>query len=621
MSEKSREEKVLKHYFGYDSFRPMQHEIIQYILEGNDAVVLMPTGGGKSICFQIPAMIFEGVTVVVSPLISLMKDQVESLLSCGIKAAFINSSLDSGEEESIINGCRSGEIKLLYVSPERLATSFDTIFETIKVSLVAVDEAHCISTWGHDFRQEYARLNWIKRRFPNLPVVALTATADKTTRNDIVNQLELDNPKLFVTSFNRPNLSLDVRTGITGPDKNREIVAFIQGRIDESGIIYATSRKSCEKLAEMLSKLGINAAAYHAGLAPVERSRVQEHFIKDKVKIVCATVAFGMGIDKSNVRWVIHYNLPKNIESYYQEIGRAGRDGLDSETILYFNLGDLMMLRGFAEESGQAEINVEKLKRMQQFAEADICRRKILLSYFGEHGDKDCGNCDVCKNPPQTIDGTIIAQKALSAVYRLKEKTSINITIDVLKGSQKEEVISKGYHKIKTFGAGYNIHFLDWQQYFMQFLQLGLLEMMYEDNYSLKITHQGREVLFDGRKVNLIKPLTKDEREKRFKVTKKKSLGRASIALMQSGSKSSVSQRYTIDEDLFQDLRELRKELAIKENKAAYIIFSDTTLKIMSAKKPKTREEMLDVSGVGEAKLEKYGDAFLAVINGDILLL
>lgn len=593
---------VLKKHFGYDSFRPKQAEIITHILSNKDALVLMPTGGGKSVCYQIPALLLDGVCLVVSPLISLMKDQVDSLKSNGIEAAYLNSTQTFAEQEAILEACQQNKIKLLYVSPEKLLSDIEVIAQRVKLSFFAVDEAHCVSSWGHDFRPEYTQIGILRERFSHIPFVALTATADKVTRRDIGKQLNLRDPELFISSFNRKNLSLDVRIGTKPKQKIQEIIAFIDERPSQSGIIYCLSRAKCEEVAAKLQEAGIHAGYYHAGMAADERARVQERFINDELPIVCATIAFGMGIDKSNVRWVIHYNMPKNMEGYYQEIGRAGRDGLPSETIFYYSYVDMVMLNKFASESGQAEINLEKLKRIQQYAEADSCRRKILLNYFSETLEANCGNCDVCKNPRQHFDGTTLIQKALSAIVRMGEKEGAQMVIDVLRGSRRIEIVQAGYDKLKTHGVGSDIGPIDWQRYLMQMLNIGVLEIAYDENFALKITQLGNDILFGRKTVELtvLQTITpKGKQAKEPKNTKE--------------VKKAIKTGYA-EEDLFDILRLVRRDFSTNEKVPAYIIFSDATLQEMVLYKPKTRDEMLQITGVGEHKLDRYGEAFLKAI-------
>jgi ATP-dependent DNA helicase RecQ len=437
-------EQALKKYFGYDRFRPLQAEIIDTVLDKQDCLVLMPTGGGKSVCFQIPAVLFEGVTVVISPLIALMKDQVQGLVANGIPAAFINSSLSSSEQSNIEWKLKLGEIKLLYVSPEKLlSNNYLQFIKSLNISLFAIDESHCISSWGHDFRPEYTQLSILKREFPDVPVIALTATADRVTRKDILTQLSIPESKVFISSFDRPNLSLNV---LPARGRVKVIIDFIKTKPNQSGIVYCLSRQNTEDVAEALKKAGFKAAHYHAGLDSATRTKVQDAFIKDDIQVIVATIAFGMGIDKSNVRFIIHHNLPSNVESFYQEIGRAGRDGLPSETMLFFGYGDVIMRNDMITKSNLPEVIKElqfaKLNRMKQYAETEICRRRILLSYFNEEVHRDCGNCDICKNPRQRFDATIIAQKALSAISRTDEKVAMGMLIDVLRGSQNRKRLS-----------------------------------------------------------------------------------------------------------------------------------------------------------------------------------
>jgi len=604
MNEKYQMIQTLKTYFGYDSFRPLQEEIIHNLISKKDSLVLMPTGGGKSICYQLPALLMEGTAIVISPLISLMKDQVETLRANGIPAGGRNSSNDETENANLRRACISGQLKLLYISPEKLLSEADYLLRDMTLSLFAVDEAHCISQWGHDFRPEYARMGFLRNQFPNVPMIALTATADKITREDIVRQLQLRQPQIFISSFDRPNLSLSVKRGYQPKEKSKAIIDFITRHRGESGIIYCMSRSKTETVAQMLQKHGIRCGVYHAGLSARQRDETQDDFINDRIEVVCATIAFGMGIDKSNVRWVIHYNLPKSIESFYQEIGRAGRDGMASDTILFYSLGDLILLTKFATESNQQNINLEKLNRMQQYAESDICRRRILLSYFGETTTEDCGNCDVCRNPPERFDGTIIVQKALSAIARTNQQVSITLLIDILRGNPTTEITEKAYTELKTFGAGRDIPARDWQDYLLQMLQMGYFEIAYNENNHLKITGSGSDVLFGRKKAMLVvirreEPATAKRRKK------------SAATPTQAWAEESRSK----EEDLFEALRALRKQLADQEALPAYIVLSDKVLHLLCLSRPTTVEAFGNINGIGEYKKKKYGKDFVALIR------
>ena len=599
-------QQTLKTYFGYDSFRPLQEEIIRHILGGNDALVLMPTGGGKSICYQLPALLREGTAVVVSPLISLMKDQVEALCANGISAGALNSSNDETENAALRRACMEGKLKLLYISPEKLLAEANYVLRDMHISLFAIDEAHCISQWGHDFRPEYAQMGILHQQFPQVPIIALTATADKITREDIIKQLHLNHPRIFISSFDRPNLSLTVKRGYQQKEKSKAIIDFIARHPGESGIIYCMSRSKTESVAQMLQKQGIRAAVYHAGLSPTRRDEAQDDFINDRVQVVCATIAFGMGIDKSNVRWVIHYNLPKSIESFYQEIGRAGRDGMPSDTLLFYSLSDLILLTKFATDSGQQSINIEKLQRMQQYAESDICRRRILLSYFGETATHDCGNCDVCKNPPERFDGTIIVQKALSAIVRTEQQISTGVLVDILRGNMTPEVVDKGYEQLKTFAAGREVPARDWHDYLLRMLQLGYFEIAYNENNHLKITPAGSDVLF-GRATARLVVIRREEANETKRGRKRK--------LPVLSKELPLGLPNTENEDLFEALRELRKRLADEEALPAYIVLSDKVLHLLSTSRPTTIEEFGNISGIGEYKKKKYGKEFVSLIR------
>ena len=580
--------KLLKTHFGYDGFRPNQQEIIESICNGQDALVIMPTGGGKSMCFQLPALALDGVALVISPLIALMKDQVDALRANGIKAAYYNSTQPPEETQKVLSDLQHNALDLIYVAPESLQL-LDPVLSTIKISLIAIDEAHCISSWGHDFRPAYTQLGYLKRRYPETPLIALTATADRSTQDDIAQQLSIPQAKKYISSFDRPNLYLDVRPG---QKRNEQILDFLEDHPFESGIIYCLSRKSTENLAAKLKSNGHNAAAYHAGMSAEQRSKVQEDFINDTTPIICATIAFGMGIDKSNVRWVIHYNMPKNLEGYYQEIGRAGRDGLPSHTVLFYSYADTMQLRQFIDGAKNADYQMAKLDRMQQYAEALSCRRKVLINYFGEFLSQDCGNCDICKNAPAYFDGTVLTQKVLSGVARMQQKEAMGTVIDVLRGSQNAQVYDKGYQNIKTYGAAKDVSWRDLQQYVIQMINQGLLEIRFRESGRLLLTPLSKEVLYDGKKIQLAKP----SKEKAKPITKERKPKKP------KGS-------------LFEKLRELRAELAREANVAAYIVFSDASLKDMEDQEPVTQKQFLDIQGVGQAKMEKYGADFLKLIK------
>lgn len=593
-------QQILKSVYGYDSFRPLQKDVIDYVISGHDALVLMPTGGGKSVCYQIPALMLEGVAIVVSPLISLMKDQVDALQANGIAAEAMNSNNDEYANRTIRERCQRGEIKILYISPERLMGEISWLQQYAHVSMFAIDEAHCVSHWGHDFRPEYTQLGTLKDSFPHIPILALTATADKVTKADILEQLHLSEPRVFISSFDRPNLSLDVRKAYRKRKRIRSILEVIARHTNESGIIYCLSRKGTEEMAAELKKYGISVGVYHAGLSAQERTQVQDDFINDRVNVICATIAFGMGIDKSNIRFIIHNNLPKSIESFYQEIGRGGRDGLPTETILFYNLQDLITLRKFAEESGQRDINIEKLSRMQEYAESQVCRRRILLNYFGETSDCSCGNCDVCKNPPQHFDGTIIVQKALSAIRRAEEQAGFTLVTDILKGSLSPVVVAKGFDKLKTFGAGRDITAGDWHAYLLQMLQRGYIEIAYNEDSHIKVTSLGKDVLW-GRKQAELAVIVRDD----FRVTKRK---------RQVQLSDSSTQMQTEDQQLFEKLRELRRTIANEIKKPAYIVLSDKSLQSLAMVKPTNLFLFGNCFGIGEHKKNQFGERFVDMI-------
>ena len=599
---------VLKNYYGYDSFRVNQFEIINTILQKSDCLVLMPTGGGKSICYQIPAICMPGTAVVISPLISLMKDQVEALKSNGIEAAALNSGNDFSADTIVRRKCMDGTLKLLYISPEKLLAEVPFLLKQMNISLFAVDEAHCISQWGHDFRPEYTQLDVLHKEFPEVPIMALTATADKITRQDIIKQLRLREPQVFISSFDRPNLSLTVKRGYSTKEKENYILNFIKARPLESGIVYCLSRKATEKVSIFLNSKGIRSAIYHAGLTQQERDKAQVDFQKDDVQVVCATIAFGMGIDKSNVRWVIHYNMPKSIESYYQEIGRAGRDGAPADTVLFYSLADVVQLSQFAKESGQKDINLDKLKQMQNYAESSVCRRRILLNYFGEQRDHDCNNCDVCDNPPQRFDGTEYIQMALSAVKRTDEQIRTATIVEILKGISSPTVKRKGYDTLKTFGVGKALSTNDWQDYLLQMLQMGFIEIAYDQGNVVKITESGNDVLFGRKRAELcvidhtIKEVSKPRRRLHLEIP--------SITIPGLPQTTGVE-----DRQLFEALRTLRRQCADEEGFPPYIVFSDKVLHALATIKPVTLDTFGFIPGIGEHKKMKYGKRFIALIQ------
>ena len=594
----SRAKAALKQYFGYDTFRPLQADIIRTVYEGRDALVLMPTGGGKSLCYQVPAITLDGTAVVLSPLIALMKDQVEGLSANGVPAAFLNSTLNAEQVRNVEDALLAGYIKLLYVSPEKLVSqSFQPLLKRLKISLFAIDEAHCISAWGHDFRPEYTQLRFLKEQFPQVPILALTATADKLTRKDIVAQLNLPDPQIFISSFDRPNISLQVRPG---QRRYEQIVDFLKQHQRQSGIIYCLSRRSCEELSAKLNAKGFKTAFYHADLPARQRNQVQEDFINDKIPVICATIAFGMGIDKSNVRFVIHYNLPRNLESYYQEIGRAGRDGLPSSALLFFSYSDVQTYRQMFEEGDgadeQKQLKIAKLERMFQFAEAPVCRRQTVLQYFGESHDGKCGHCDVCENPPRRFDGTTAAQKALSALLRTGEKVGMQLLVDILRGSRRQEVLEPGFDKIKTYGAGKEYSYDVWMFLLSQMLHQGLLEIAYDDFSHLRVTETGKKVLFENKQVVLAMPPEKAAARPQAQPVEK-------------------SKAQLFRDELFDALVMLRRSIAQKQGIPPYLVFSDATLSEMAEKRPLADADMMRISGVGERKLHLYGDAFMEVVR------
>lgn len=595
---------ALKKFFGYDAFRPLQSEIIDHILSKKDALVLMPTGGGKSMCFQIPAVLNEGLTIVISPLIALMKDQVEALRANGIKASFLNSSISNEEQDAVFWAAKLGELKLLYIAPEKLFSgNMLENFKNLNISLFAIDESHCISSWGHDFRPEYRQLSILKQEFSDIPIVALTATADKVTRRDICKQLQIPEENTFISSFDRPNISLDVKPG---RKRLQQVQEFLNKNPNKAGIIYCLSRKTTESVAESLQQLGFFAECYHAGLTSEKRNKNQERFINDDIQIIVATVAFGMGIDKSNVRWVIHYNMPSNVESFYQEIGRAGRDGSDAQTILFYSFADVILRKNMIQDSElpfeQKVLMEAKLQRMLQYAEANICRRRILISYFNEDIGKDCGNCDVCKNPKRKFDASVIAQKALSGIARTKEKVAMTLLIDILRGSRNQNVLKFGYDQLPTFGVGKDLRQEVWMDYLLQLLNYGAFDIAYDEGHTFKLNAVSKQILKGERKVEISEFISFTERK----------------AEEEAKVPATASKRSVVKNELFEKLRILRKQLADAMGMPAYIVFSDASLSDMAEKCPINKSMFLAISGVGQEKYNRFGEAFIKEIKAHV---
>ncbi|MFQ1021757.1 DNA helicase RecQ [Avibacterium paragallinarum] len=594
--EKNTALKVLNEVFGYQSFRNGQEEVINAALSHQDSLVIMATGNGKSLCYQIPALCFPGLTLVISPLISLMKDQVDQLLANGIEVDYLNSTQTFEQQQIVQNKAISGQLKLLYISPEKaMTTSFFQFISHCQVSFIAIDEAHCISQWGHDFRPEYTQLGGLKRCFPNAPIMALTATADSATRQDILHHLQLDNPHIYIGSFDRPNIRY---TLVEKFKPMEQLCQFVLGQKGKSGIVYCNSRNKVERLAESLRKKGVAAQAYHAGMEASQREQVQRAFQRDNVQVVVATVAFGMGINKSNVRFVAHFDLPRSIEAYYQETGRAGRDDLPAEAVLFYEPADYAWLQKMLlekPESPQRQIEQHKLEAIGEFAESQTCRRLVLLNYFGEHRQAPCKNCDICLDPPKKYDGLIDAQKVMSTIYRVGQMFGVHYVIGVLRGMQNQKIKDNQHDQLSVYGIGKDKSKEYWQSVIRQLIHLGLVQQVMNQFHSvLQLTENARPILRGEQPLELAMPRV------------------SSIMTAQSAQKSAV-QNY--DKDLFARLRFLRKQIADKENIPPYIVFNDATLQEMAQYQPTSKREMLQINGVGATKLERFGQAFLHIIQ------